>query len=140
MTAAELVIRAAVPGDAPHILDSFARSYATSAFAEGLSPETIRALLKPLLARWQTLVAAAPDDAEHILGWICFRDPRTVAYVHVKAWCRNKGVARALLRQAGVPKAPVVTPFAHSRANLLRAAGYPTTFRPFLVVEEAMRE
>lgn len=132
-------IRTATAADAPHILDSFARSYATSAFAAGLGPEALRALLKPLLARWQTLVAVAADDADHILGWLCYRDARTVAYVHVKRWFRGRGVARALAAAAGLELGrPLTTPFVHTRAEM-RVRGLSTVFRPFLVVEEALR-
>jgi GNAT superfamily N-acetyltransferase len=138
---AKIVIRSSVAQDRPYLIDSFVRSYrSNSAYAQGVHGELLVGLVEPLLALWNVAVAADIED-DTILGWICWRDAKTVAWIKVKEGVNGKGIARALLRHAGVQcPSEIACPFlptAHQFAREAERRGYTLRFRPYLALQAA---
>jgi hypothetical protein len=89
----------------------------------------VGALLSPLLDAWRTTVAVDPERPAVILGWLCARDERTVAWGFTKPWARGTGVLRALLGLAGVGDGfDIVFPVA------MRLRSLRPRWRPYLVL------
>ena len=137
---AKIQIRPAAIEDRAYILDSFVRSYqSTSAYAAGVPGNVLVGLLEPLLALWNCDVAVTEDDT--ILGWICHRDPTTIAWLTVKLGVRRRGVARALLHHAGVQcPSELECAFLPTKNQFAREAerhGYTLRFRPYLALSAA---
>jgi len=131
----KIQIRPATVEDRPFLLDSFVRSYqSNSAYAQAVHGQILVDQIEPLLALWTVAVAVAPDDT--ILGWICWRDPSTVAWVNVKLGVRKRGIARALLTHAGVQCPSEIScafmPTAGRFAKEAERHGYTLRFRPYL--------
>lgn len=133
---ATISLRAATDADHPLILDSFWREYRRSRHAEGVPASWLRTLLDPLLRSWRSAVAVADGE---LLGWICWRDSHTVAWVQVKSTVRERGVALALLEHAGIgrgeiecPFLPTGTPAIRNFPKLAATKGYTLRFRPYL--------
>jgi len=111
----EFGIRPGVPADLDFIADSWRRSYddAPNTRCPGGLPEYIstqRQVIEQCL-RTSSVLVAYPRAPEHepnqILGWICFRQTRSLTvlhYVYVKPFWRNKRehVGTALLQAAMV--------------------------------------
>jgi len=57
-----------------------------------------------LWLRAKFVLAVDPEDAQHILGWLCHEGP-SVHYVYVKSTYRGQGLARSLLAAAGLGNA-----------------------------------
>lgn len=98
----KVIIRPAEQVDRAFILDSAWRSIKEHPAAEDCTPGQIGALLDPLLDAWTTTIACASTDEFVILGWLCRRDEKTVAWGYVKPWARGRGVMLALSQDAGV--------------------------------------
>ena len=87
-----------------------------------------RAIIDSLLARPSTrLRVACANDAEHvILGWAC-SEPGVLHYMYVKRKFRQKGVASAMVEDAGAPAlyshAPTSPQGPHTTVQMLRAWG-----------------
>jgi hypothetical protein len=126
---AEVLLRRAGPGDRPFILDSAWRSICEHPAAEDVAPAQIGELLVPLLDRWTAMVASPADTPDAILGWLCYRDPSTVAWGFTKPWARCKGVMAALAAHAGIGYSfSVVFPVA------TRLRTMAPRWRPYLVL------
>jgi hypothetical protein len=135
-----------------------------SAFCKGLHPATLSALVDPVLATYQILVATPADDSYTILGFLVYQDPETVAFVYVRSQFRSRdeggarkggGVARALLARAGIARgtgagripeiscAFMVTKLDGLRgqafAAIAESKGYRLRFRPYLPLEATAR-
>lgn len=139
----KIAIRPITVSDRAYVLDSFVKSYqSTSAYAQGVHGEVLVGLIEPLLALWNCDVAVTDDDT--ILGWICYRDPTTIAWISVKLGVRHRGVARALLRHAGVQvPAEIGCAFLATKGQFAREAersGYTLRFRPYLALQAAAVE
>lgn len=137
---AKIEIRPATIDDRAFLLDSFTRSYqGKSAYASGVHGQILVDLLEPLLALWTVAVAVAPDDT--ILGWICYRDAVTVAWVTTKLDVRGRGVAGALLAHAGVSRGTEIAvcfmPTSGRFAQEAERRGYTLRFRPYLPLQAA---
>ena len=131
---ATVTLRPYAPDDRRFVTDSFLHSFGRSAYAEGISARVLIDLLEPLLIAWDVTVAA---DGDEILGWICHRGSAFVAWLFVKPAYRQHGVARALLKHAGIGTV-VSAPFVPTKLfdkpfqALARDKGYLVRFRPFL--------
>lgn len=77
---AEVILRPTVDGDRAFILDSFWRSVREHPAAAEVTPAQLGGLLAPLLDSWPTIVAADVAAPGVILGWLCHRDSRVVAW------------------------------------------------------------
>ena len=143
---ATIAIRNATAGDLNYLRSNFANSFKHSGYANGTSNEVLRTLLDPLLASWTTLIATPVDDSSVILAWLLFRDPTTVAWVHVRPEIRRKGIAAQLLAHAGIVKGELLTPFLPTKlegaegsfSNLSKAHGYTLRYRPYLPLQIAL--
>jgi GNAT superfamily N-acetyltransferase len=130
-----IAVSPALPEHRALILDSFWREYQESPPAQGVPAAVLTRKLEVLMDApgWQTLVATPEEDAPTILGYIVCRDARTVAWVHVLRFWRGRGVARALLEQAGVSPGVVSCPFLPPHvAKVAAASGWTCRFRPYL--------
>lgn len=115
----EIVIRAGEPGDQKYLFDTIRDTLLiNSHYCKGLHPATLEALIEPVLATYQALVATPVDAPDQILGFLIYRDPETVAFIYVRSQLRSKpvdhavkngrrtggGIARALLAKAGIAR------------------------------------
>lgn len=140
------------PGEASDhaiILDSFWERYHLSPYAHGAPGAVLRALMKPLLASWKVTVACHPDIPDEVLGYVVWRDPRCVAWLHVKGKYRRRGVAKAILGHIGCVPCEISSPFvaacpidqgAPQFTKLAESKGYIVRFRPMIAVSEMLRE
>src|SRR5580658_484750 len=88
---AAISIRHAVQTDHRFIEDTMVATLRdSSAFCKGLHPATLSALVDPVLATYQILVATPAEDEDTILGFLVFQDPETVAFVYVRSQFRSK--------------------------------------------------
>lgn len=99
---AEVILRSMTDSDRAFILDSAWRSIRNHPATEDCTPAQLGGLISPLLDSWHTCVAATQDAPDVILGWLCHRDHRVVAWAYVKPWARGKGVLRALMADSGI--------------------------------------
>lgn len=144
-----LAYRPAEPGDMPLIIDAWLKGYRTS-HAAGLIPMHQFRRVYSEAVQWvmarpdaETWVAYNPNidrsTRADLHGWCCVEKrpckPPLVHYVHVKQGRRRMGMARALLRAAGVnpsgpfvytSKTPVVT---RLKASIPRAKFNPLAAR-----------
>ena len=129
---AEVILRPMAESDRAFILDSAWRSIRNHPATEHCTPAQLGGLLVPLLDRWPTLVAASESVPDVILGWLCHRDARVIAWAYVKPWARGKGVLRALLADAGIgPQFECVFPVA------TRLRSLSPRWRPYLALGAA---
>lgn len=134
MSAPIAISRAAVAHRAL-ILDSFWREYSRSPAARGVSAHILGAKMAALLDSpdWTALAATPTDDADTVIGYLIFRDVRTVGWVHVVRDWRDRGVARALFAQAGISPGVVACPFLPPEvAKDASGRGWVLRFRPYL--------
>ena len=121
-------------------MDSMRRTLVrNSAYATGLQPEVINLLVEPVLATYQTLVATPEADPDEILGYVIHDGPACVGFLYVKEAVRQKGIASALLKHAGIQKGEVVAPLIVTKLpgvgnfpKLCEAHGYTVRFRPWM--------
>jgi len=140
-------IRPFQPQDRAFVLDSMRRTLVrNSAYATGLQPEVLNLLVEPVLATYRTLVATPQGDPDEILGYIIHDGPHVVGFVYVKEALRQKGIASALLKAAGVEKGELVTPLlvtklpgAGNFPKLCETKGYTVRFRPWMVLAQMGR-
>jgi GNAT superfamily N-acetyltransferase len=139
---AQIALRSGEKSDFPLILDAFWKSYSLSHHAKGVPAHWLRRLMLPLLDSWQIVCAVAADDPDEVLGFVVYRDTRTIAWVHVKERYRRRGVAAALLAFVGVRKGEVFTPFlathledGASFPKIAHNLGYTVRFRPYLSMD-----
>lgn len=80
--------------------------------------DVVNPIIKRTLTESKTIVATDPEDSDHLYGFICYRppedglDPILLHYVLVKQFARQRGIARRLLRAAGITKSSRAT-FTH---------------------------
>ena len=92
--------------DTALICDAWRRSYSGpwSDFAGSPDLETYKRTqamaIDLALASSEVLVACDPTDEDVVIGWICFRRPNVLHYVHVKHDFRGNGLGRALFEAA----------------------------------------
>lgn len=110
------VIRPAVDEDLPRILSDWGRSFRGAFSARDtwndlyFSDAGQMGVIKRCLARATTLVAASPDDSEHILAWGCFEPVEAgqhgpmvcVHFAYVTKLYRRNDLCRALMEAAGI--------------------------------------
>lgn len=97
---AAISIRPAVQTDHRFIEDTMVATLRdNSAFCKGLHPATLSALVDPVLATYQILVATPEDAEDTILGFLVFQDHETVAFVYVRSQFRS--APRCAERDAG---------------------------------------
>lgn len=129
---------AIVPAAPEHhalILDSFWREYQESPPAKGVPAAVLSGKMQALLVSpdWRTMVATPQDDSGTVLGYLVWRDAATVGWLHTLRFWRGKGVARALLAQAGVSPGVVACPFLPPEvAKAAKERGWTLRFRPYL--------
>lgn len=129
---------AIIPAQPEHhalILDSFWREYSDCPLARGVPAAVLSGKMQTLLLSplWRALVATPEGDPGTVLGYLVWRDASTVGWLHTLRFWRGKGVARALLAQAGV--SPGVVSCAFLPPNMAQAAtarGWTLRFRPYL--------
>lgn len=126
---APVLIRPAEAGDLSFMLDSAWRSMRAHPATDMLAPHQVGELLAPLLAGWETLVAADPDYPQVILSWLCFRDHKTVAWAYTKPHHRKRGALRSLAAVAGLER-EFDMPF----PSTVRFVQWRPRWRPFLVL------
>lgn len=110
--ASGFVIRPMCREDRPFIASSWLTSYGRSAVARSLDPKIYHAkqgrLIDRLLADASViLVAVSASESSQLRGWIVADLPAgevvtVVHFMYVKTTFRREGVAKALLREAGV--------------------------------------
>lgn len=101
-------LRAARPGDAPLILDSWLRSLhaAPHDLPDDLFNPVYRTLILRVLAASEIRVATPPDDLDLILGYSVSwsgseTQPKVLHWVYVKETYRRAGLAAALTTHLG---------------------------------------
>lgn len=111
-------IRAVNNEDIPFVLSSWLKSYRYSQAARNVVNDIYfseqvgqKARILEMLSDCRTLVACDEEEGDCIYGWICAESiegsvPPVVHYVYVKSSYRRRGLARALLKAAGVGGAP----------------------------------
>ncbi len=135
-----IAIRPFQPADRAFVLDSMRRTLVrNSAYATGLQPEVLNLVVEPVLASYQTLVATPEGDPDEILGYVITDGPSTVGFVYVKEALRQKGVANALLKAAGVRKGEIVCPLIVTKLTgvgnfprFCEGKGFTLRFRPWM--------
>jgi GNAT superfamily N-acetyltransferase len=129
---AEIAFRPVCTDDAGYIFETFGKSYRqVSAYAEHVPAKTLGSLMRPLLERWEATVAIDPGEPTSILGWIVHQGGlRRLAWLFTDPRVRNKGVARALLKNAGIKPGVVEMVFAPTRLRL--DPKWIVRFRPYL--------
>ena len=143
---AKFMIRPASQTDYHYLLANFVHSYRHSAFASGVSNAVLRQLIEPLLSSWNCSIAAPLDQPEFIAAWLLYRDANTVGWIHVRPTLRNKGLAAALLEQAGINRGRVVAAFlptdlegaTGSFVTVAKEHGYTIRFRPYLPLQSVV--
>ena len=104
MTEIAIELRAGKALDVGHILTSWVRSNAKTAWAKEAgrcySTEHWRAAKSILERGAVVLVAHLADDPDAIIGWAVF-EPGVLHYVYVRAGLRKQGIARRLLSEWG---------------------------------------
>ena len=148
MTSLPRAIRPADERDLPLILNSWLKSY-RNAPACTTVPNDIyfsedrgqKARILDLLSNGQTLIACDPEDDDCVYGWICTEEPGVssvppvVHYVYVKQAYRLRGVARGLLKAAGVGDAPF---WATHETIAARKTGIPYIYNPYHLATQAL--
>lgn len=111
-----VAIRPAVRTDIKFVVDTMVQNLKeNSVYCKGIHPATMAALVDPIVATYQILVATSAEDPDTILGFLVYRDANTVAFVYVRSWARSRfdeklgrraggGVARALLAHGGIAR------------------------------------
>lgn len=108
-------VRPACTDDVGLILNSWLKSYRQSEAARTVTNEIYysenigeKARIVSLMRKGQTLVACDPTEQDIVFGWVCADAviPPVVHYVYVKSPYRRRGLARKLLKAAGVGSAP----------------------------------
>lgn len=136
---AAISLRAAVPDDQNYLLSTTREVLLKeSDFCAGIHPETMSVILQPILSTYEIIVAAASEDPSAIVGFIVYRDPRTVAFLYVRSQFRKMGVGRALIDKAGIELGEIWCPLMVTRQNFQRFAaskGYRARFRPYMPLE-----
>lgn len=113
-----LVFRPYGPSDRNFIESSWADSYFQACrLKDLLSPQDFHAYHRPLRARFferpnaTVIIAAAPDDPDHILGWLALEivpNATLLHYVYVKSsYRRDYGIASKLIERS-IPHGPVL--------------------------------
>lgn len=126
-----------VPDDRPFVASSWRVSYRESVHNPGLARWLRKsaygrahdALIEATLDHGQVAICHDPEDATHILGWICF-DPPSWHYVYVKEAFRRRGIASVLLTIAqdyGLPQACEITHRTAVGDEFLASFGKATT-------------
>jgi len=141
---ATIDIRPFRPGDRAFVLDSMRRTLVrNSAYAAGLQPQVVDLLIEPVMATHQTLIATPQGDPDEILGYVTHDGPSVIGFLYVKEALRQKGIATALLKAAGITKGEVVTPLLVTKLpgvgnfpKLCEAHGYTVRFRPWMVLSQ----
>jgi len=155
---AAISIRPAVQTDHRFIEDTMIATLRdNSAFCKGLHPATLSALVDPVLATYQTLVATPTEDSDTILGFLVYQDHETVAFMYVRMQFRRSGVAKQLLARAGISRggygsnaqpSEIACAFMITKMDGLRgrafaaiaeSKGYRLRFRPYLPLEATAR-
>ena len=89
--------------------------------------DSMNYLTKDLLSRGGALVAVAPDDDNHIYGWLCgeyFGSKELIIHwVYVKHVFRQDGIACALLKKANVTKRRPLTGFVTRKSQKIIGRG-----------------
>ncbi len=109
----QLLIRPAIAEDAPYILSAWTRSYHRDFIGNFFRPWELylpaaRARIADILARDTTnvLVAALPDNPDFIVGYLVWEEDSNgksiIHYVQVKGGWKKRGIAKFLLRKAGI--------------------------------------
>lgn len=143
---AAFTVRSATADDLNYLRSNFAQSYRHSAYCGETSTDVLRTLLDPLLASWTTLIASPTGDPAFIVGWLLYRDPKAVGWIHVRPGVRRRGIAGTLLQHAGITKGEISTPFMPSKLegadgsflNIARSHGYELRWRPYQPLQVAL--
>lgn len=90
--------------DLNFVTSSWLKSFRGSAMFKGIPNESYyrdhQNLIKDILVRADTLIAANPEDEEQILGWICTEHETVMHYIYVKEPFRHLGIAAGLIQTA----------------------------------------
>lgn len=165
----QIEIRPAVPSDLEFVQQTMEATLRdNSAFCKGVHPATMAALIEPVLATYQVVVATTVDDRDTVVGFIVYRDESTVAFLYVRSQFRSKrdpqnprrriggGIGRALLAHAQIARAALGSDYVPEIAcafmitkmddlrgqafgALAEAKGYRLRFRPYLPLEITAR-
>lgn len=121
----DIATRAATRKDLPFLFDSYWRSYiAYMGRPKESALMRLRDRFSGLWLRAQFVLVVDPDDAQHILGWICHEGP-VLHYTYVKAAYRGQGLARSMIAAAGLAAASRLMATHWVPAASLIAAKYP---------------
>ncbi len=122
--APNLQVRALVAADQAFVYGTWLQGhFEKSLWAKGMEWELYknhhRAHIEAALQRGHTLVACTPEDANQILGYVCFEWsnelwPPVLHYAFTKGPFRRFGVFTRLMEEAGFTP---TTPFAFSQLN-----------------------
>ncbi|HXT99605.1 MAG TPA: hypothetical protein VN903_01345 [Polyangia bacterium] len=110
-----VVIRPGAPEDRAHVGETFWRDYSQTLQARGTPAKVLAAKLNAILDApgWQLDVACSSEEPTYILGWFLRSSgfPLRAAWIHVRPEWTGKGVARALLKNAGFTRGNVECAF-----------------------------
>lgn len=120
------VIRDAVDSDVPFVIHAWVEEMRDSPSRWGMPNVDYyswqRAYIRQQLRESKTLIACAPDDPNHLFGYVTFAPPNYVHWLYVKSAYRNIGFARALVHAAlGAPPRIYVTQLSDGTLKHIRA-------------------
>lgn len=131
-----LTVRPSVDTDLPFVLDSFVLDYRGVPYVEGLTRSQVRNLMVSLLAvpGWSCSILCEDSEPDEIIGYIVSKAADVIAWLHVKARYRKRGMAKRLLNAIGARPGPIRTPNppAPKFARTVRARGWRIHHRPYL--------
>jgi GNAT superfamily N-acetyltransferase len=122
------ITRPATFDDHPFIVVTWSKSVRQHAmYANGMTREVAADLLP---CSWNILVACHPEEPFVVLGWVIFRDSRTVAWTYVRPEVRGRGIARQLWHDAGIDRnATIEAPF-----RTRNMTGWRIKWRPWITL------
>jgi len=136
---ADYLIRSGAPSDAPFIFSTWLRGYRRSSFARPIPSSVYFSIHHQVIERIfarpsvQVHVACDPTDSDQIFGYIVSEGTQVIHWVYTKMMYRGRGLARALLFEAGVD--PAHCTFTHlSEMGPELQARYPhSVYNPYLL-------
>lgn len=134
-----LMLRPMRETDRSFVLESWLRSYQTSAFAVRRGMRYMaeqRAISEWCLLHGGAAVACDETDPDVILGWCCGSAGARLDYVYVKHGARRLGVAEGLLSALQLPKGGRVT-HARNARNRAEIVARGWVFEPLTADEMA---
>lgn len=118
-----VIIRNVAPGDIPYLFSTYLRELRDAdagALPDDLWFAAHRSHLERVLGdpKVTTLVAAASDAPNEILGYVVAEPNEVLWFVHVRKALRGQGLAKRLLTEAQALSAPLAWRTSSSRTRL----------------------